>query len=48
MMDPRLVSLLGDKRFKCFVNLLKGKECSMLDIDPERRSEEHTSELQSR
>jgi hypothetical protein len=36
MMDPRLVSLLGDKRFKCFVNLLKGKGCSMLDVDPER------------
>jgi len=36
MMDPRLMSLLGDKRFKCFVNLLKGKGCSMLDVDPER------------
>jgi hypothetical protein len=35
-MDPKLMSLLGDKRFKCFVSLLKGKGCSMLDVDVER------------
>ena len=36
MLDPRLVSLLGDKRFRCFVNLLKGRGCDMLNIDQER------------
>jgi hypothetical protein len=36
MADPRLLALLGDKRFKCFVSLLKGKGCSMLDVDVER------------
>jgi len=36
MMDPKLISLLGDKRFRCFVQVLKGKECDMLNIDPER------------
>jgi hypothetical protein len=35
-MDPKLMALLGDRRFKCFVSLLKGKECSMLDIDQEK------------
>jgi hypothetical protein len=35
-MDPRLMSLLGDKRFRCFVNLLKGKRCDMLNVDPEK------------
>ena len=30
------MSLLGDKRFRCFVNLLKGKGCDMLDVDVER------------
>jgi hypothetical protein len=35
-MDPKLLALLGDKRFKCFVSLLKGKGCSMLDVDVEK------------
>jgi hypothetical protein len=35
-MDPKLLALMGDKRFKCFVNMLKGKGCSMLDVDQER------------
>jgi hypothetical protein len=35
-MDPRLLSILGDKRFRCFVSLLKGKGCSMLDVDVEK------------
>jgi hypothetical protein len=32
-MDPNLLALLGDKRFKCFVSILKGKGCDMLNID---------------
>jgi len=36
MTDIELMSLLGDKRFKCFVNLLKGKGCDMLNVDVER------------
>jgi hypothetical protein len=36
MMDPKLMALLGDKRFRCFVSLLKGKGCDMLDVDVER------------
>jgi hypothetical protein len=36
MMDPRLMSLLGDKRFRCFVRLMKGGRCDMLDVDPGR------------
>jgi hypothetical protein len=35
-MDPKLMSLLGDKRFRCFVQTLKGKKCDMLSVDPER------------
>jgi hypothetical protein len=35
-MDPKLLALLGDKRFKCFVSLLKGRRCSMLDVDVEK------------
>jgi len=35
-MDPRLLTLIGDKRFKCFVNVLKGKKCDMLDVDPDK------------
>jgi hypothetical protein len=35
-MDPKLISLLGDKRFKCLVSLLKGKGCSMLDVDVDK------------
>ncbi len=30
------MALLGDKRFKCFVALLKGRGCSMLDVDVDR------------
>jgi len=30
------MSLLGDKRFKCFVNVLKGKGCDMLNVDQEK------------
>jgi hypothetical protein len=36
MIDPKMLALLGDKRFKCFVSLLKGKGCSMLDVDIEK------------
>jgi len=35
-MDPKLLSLMGDKRFRCFVSLLKGKGCDMLNVDVER------------
>jgi hypothetical protein len=35
-MDPRMVALLGDKRFRCFVSLLKGRGCDMLNIDQEK------------
>ena len=35
-MDPRLLALMGDKRFKCFVSMLKGKGCDMLSVDQER------------
>jgi hypothetical protein len=35
-MDPKLLSLLGDRRFKCFIQILKGKRCDVLDIDPEK------------
>jgi hypothetical protein len=35
-MDPKLLALLGDKRFRCFVSILKGKGCNMLDVDVER------------
>jgi hypothetical protein len=30
------MSLLGDKRFKCLVQILKGRRCDALDVDPER------------
>jgi len=36
MMDPKLMALLGDKRFRCFVSLLKGKGCDMVDVDVEK------------
>jgi len=35
-MDPKLLSLLGDKRVRCFVKILKGGECEMLKIDRDR------------
>jgi hypothetical protein len=35
-MDPNLLALLGDKRFKCFVSILKGKGCDMLNVDQEK------------
>jgi len=35
-MDPKLLALMGDKRFKCFVSILKGKGCDMLDVDQEK------------
>jgi hypothetical protein len=35
-MDPTLMALLGDKRFKCFVSILKRKGCDMLNIDQEK------------
>jgi len=31
-----MLALLGDKRFKCFVSILKGKRCDMLDVDAEK------------
>lgn len=30
------MSLMGDKRFRCFVQILKGRRCDALDVDPER------------
>jgi len=35
-MDPKLLALMGDKRFKCFVSILKGKGCDVLNVDQER------------
>jgi soluble P-type ATPase len=35
-MDPKLLALMGDRRFKCFVSMLKGKGCDMLNVDQER------------
>jgi hypothetical protein len=35
-MDPKLLALMGDKRFKCFVSILKRKECDMLNVDYEK------------
>jgi hypothetical protein len=35
-MDPKLVALFGDKRFKCFLKILKGRECDLLKIDREK------------
>ena len=36
LMDPKLLTLLGDRRFRCFVSILKGKGCNMLDVDVEK------------
>lgn len=30
------MALLGDRRFRCFVNLLKRKGCDILDVDQEK------------
>ena len=35
-MDPKLLVLLGDKRIKCFIRILKGGECEMLKVDRDR------------
>jgi hypothetical protein len=35
-MDPKLLALMGDRRFKCFVSILKGKGCDMLNVDQEK------------
>ena len=40
------MALLGDKRFKCFVALLKGKGCNMLDVDPEKLLAGDQSEIE--
>ena len=31
-----MLALMGDKRFKCFVSILKGKGCDMLNVDQEK------------
>jgi hypothetical protein len=36
MADPRLLALLGDKRVRCFVQVLKGGECEALKVDRDR------------
>ncbi len=46
MMNPKLMALLGDKRFKCFVALLKGRGCSMLDVDMDRLFAGDQSEIE--
>ena len=36
MADPRLLALLGDKRVRCFIQVLKGGECEMLKVDRDK------------
>jgi len=35
-MDPRLLRLVSDRRFRCFVEILKGRRCKELDVDVDR------------
>jgi hypothetical protein len=35
-MDPKMLALLGDRRFRCFVQILKGGRCDMINIDVDR------------
>ena len=45
-MDPKLLSLLGDKRVRCFVKILKGGEREMLKVDRDKllAGDEHEKE----
>jgi hypothetical protein len=44
--DKRLVQVLGDRRFRCFMRLLRGKECKLVDIDPDRLLEGSAEEIE--
>ena len=45
-MDPRLAQLLADRRFRCFLRLLRGQECRLVDIDPNRLLEGNPGEIE--
>jgi len=44
--DPRLAQLLADRRFRCFLKLLRGQECKLVDIDPNRLLEGNPGEIE--
>jgi hypothetical protein len=44
--DPRLAGLLGDRRFRCFLRLLRGHQCKLVDVSPERLLEGNPDEIE--